>query len=58
MAKPGLKRDEQVFINRVTKDYLRDELPNPEQIRSDVQRICKIAIAQDGQIEKLMRREA
>lgn len=60
MKDPGLTRSERVFLNRITSDYQRDELPNQEKIRQDAQLLAGLALKLDEQIEKMkqIRREA
>ncbi len=57
MSQPGLTREETVFLNRVSKEYTRDQLPNPEQIRFDVGRLVGMALRINDQVEKMMRRD-
>lgn len=55
MKDPGLTRPERVFLNRITADYQRDELPNQERIRYDAHLLVSLALKLDEQIEKMMR---
>jgi hypothetical protein len=57
MRRPGLNREEMTFLNRVTHEYKQDALPNPEQIRFDVNRLVRLLICVNDQLEKV-RREA
>lgn len=58
MSQPGLTREEQTFLNRMSKDYLKDQLPNQEQVRFDNGRLVGLALKLNEQLEKMMRREA
>ena len=49
----GLTRADQVVLTRMTKQYTKDQLPHPEQIRQDVQTLALLAVKLDKQIEKM-----
>ena len=58
MNTPGLSRADLVFLNRMNQDYLKQELPHPEQIRADMAKMLQLAQNLDGQIEKMSKRDA
>ncbi len=58
MKEPGVTRAERVFLNRITSDYKKDDLPNPEQIRYDAHLLVMLVKRLDEKIEKMTKREA
>jgi hypothetical protein len=57
MNRPGLSREERTFLNRMMREYQKDDLPNPEQIRFDAGRLAGLVLRLNDQIEKMMRRQ-
>lgn len=53
--KHQLERAEQVKINRIQKEYTQDMLPNPEQVRHDVNWLVSLALRLSERLEKVTR---
>ena len=54
---PGLKRDEAVFLNRVLKEYTQDRIPNEEQVRHDIGRLCNTISRIAMEIDKMLKED-
>lgn len=53
-----MTRADLVLVNRVQMDYLKDELPNANQIRYDVTRLVALCTRLNDQLAKSIRNQS